>query len=116
MHSVQIKNGLSGTATCPFIMSEQNPRNIKLHHQYMHEVTNNHYDKLEVLGIGKALALSNIHAVSTDYMISIDRRNCLQCSTEQEACLLFCRKILIFPSPDNRQQTEHGLPPAPCPA
>ena len=37
-------------------------------------------------------------------------------SAEPEACRLFCRKILIFPSPDNRQQTEHGLPPAPCPA
>ena len=34
-------------ATCPFIMSEQNPRNIKLHHQYMHEVTIKHYDKLK---------------------------------------------------------------------
>ena len=34
-------------ATCPFIMSEQSPRNIKLRHQYMHEVTNKHYDKLK---------------------------------------------------------------------
>ena len=34
-------------ATCPFIMSEQSPRNIKLHHQYMHEVTSKHNDKLE---------------------------------------------------------------------
>ena len=34
-------------ATCPFIMSEQNPRNIKLHHQYMHKVTNKNYDKLK---------------------------------------------------------------------
>ena len=34
-------------ATCPFIMSEQNTRNIKLHHQYMHKVTNKHYDKLK---------------------------------------------------------------------
>ena len=36
-------------ATCPFIMSEQNPRNIKLHHQYMHEVTSKHYDKLKFI-------------------------------------------------------------------
>ena len=34
-------------ATCPFPMSEQSPRSIKLHHQYIHEVTNNHYDKLK---------------------------------------------------------------------
>ena len=34
-------------ATCPFIMPEQNPRNIKLRHQYMHEVTIKHYDKLK---------------------------------------------------------------------
>ena len=38
-------------ATCPFIMSEQNPRNIKLHHQYMYAVTNNHYDKLKIIFI-----------------------------------------------------------------
>ena len=36
-------------ATCPFIMSEQNPRTIKLHHQYMHEVTIKHFDKLKSL-------------------------------------------------------------------
>ena len=34
-------------ATWPFIMSEQSPRTIKLHHQYMHEVTIKHYDKLK---------------------------------------------------------------------
>ena len=34
-------------ATCPFIMSEQSPRSIKLRHQYMHEVTIKHYDKLK---------------------------------------------------------------------
>ena len=33
-------------ATCPFIMSEQSPRSIKSR-QYMHEVTNQHYDKLK---------------------------------------------------------------------
>ena len=37
-------------ATCPFIMSEQSPRSIKLR-QYMHEVTNRHYDKLKFLKI-----------------------------------------------------------------
>ena len=36
-------------ATCPFIMSEQSPRSIKLR-QYMHEVTNQHYDKLKSHG------------------------------------------------------------------
>ena len=47
-------------ATCPFIMSEQNSRNIKLHHQYMHEVTNNHYDKLKFTSLENALASSII--------------------------------------------------------
>ena len=34
-------------ATCPFIMSEQSPRSIKLR-QYMHEVTIKHCDKLKI--------------------------------------------------------------------
>ena len=34
-------------ATCPFIMSEQSPRSIKLRHQYMLEVTIKHHDKLK---------------------------------------------------------------------
>ncbi len=36
-------------AACPFKMSEQSPRTIKLHHQYVHEVTNRHYDKMKFL-------------------------------------------------------------------
>ena len=32
----------------PFIMSEQSPQTLKLHHQYMHEVTNNHDEKLKL--------------------------------------------------------------------
>ena len=36
-------------ATCPFILSQQNPRTIKLHHHYMHELTIKHYDKLKSL-------------------------------------------------------------------
>ena len=38
-------------ATCPFIRFEQNPQNIKLHHQYMHEVTIKHYDKLKFIRV-----------------------------------------------------------------
>ena len=32
----------------PILMSEQSPRTTKLRHQYMHEVTSNHYDKLKL--------------------------------------------------------------------
>ena len=35
------------TATCPFLMSEQNSRTNKLFSPYMHEVTFKHYDKLK---------------------------------------------------------------------
>ena len=55
-------------ATCPFIMSEQNPRNIKLHHQYMHEVTNNHYDKLKFSNLLEDL----LHLAEKAFLLRID--------------------------------------------
>ena len=55
-------------ATCPLPMSEQSPRNIKLHHQYMHEVTNNHYDKLKFSNLLEDL----LHLAEKAFLLRID--------------------------------------------
>ena len=58
------------TATCPFLMSEQNSRTNKLFSPYMHEVTFKHDDKLKFF-------FAWIH-ISIDINININCRKILK--------------------------------------